>query len=51
MRLLLATMSHETNTFSPVPTKLSRFCRDGTTLLKGQAAIDFYRNTSTCMGG
>ena len=51
MRLLLATMSHETNTFSPVPTKLSRFCRDGTTLLKGQAAIDFYRNTGTCMGG
>ena len=31
MRLLLATMSHETNTFSPVPTKLDRFCRDGTT--------------------
>ena len=51
MRLLLATMSHETNTFSPVPTKLERFCRDGTTLLKGQAAIDFYRNTGTCMGG
>lgn len=51
MRLLLATMSHETNTFSPVPTKLARFCRDGTTLLKGQAAIDFYRNTGTCMGG
>lgn len=51
MRLLLATMSHETNTFSPVPTKLARFCRDGTTLLKGQAAIDFYRDTGTCMGG
>ena len=51
MRLLLATMSHETNTFSPVPTKLARFCRDGTTLLTGQAAIDFYRDTRTCMGG
>jgi microcystin degradation protein MlrC len=51
MRLLLATMSHETNTFSPVPTPLARFCRDGTTLLKGQAAIDFYRGTGTCMGG
>ena len=51
MRLLLATMSHETNTFSPVPTKLARFCRDGTTLLKGQAAIDFYRDTGTRMGG
>ena len=51
MRLLLATLSHETNTFSPVPTTLERFCRDGTTLLSGQAAIDFYRGTGTCMGG
>ncbi|HTN11747.1 MAG TPA: M81 family metallopeptidase [Acetobacteraceae bacterium] len=51
MRLLLATMSHETNTFSPVPTKLARFCRNGDTLLEGQAAIDFYRNTGTTMGG
>ena len=51
MRLLLATMSHETNTFSPVPTKLERFCRNGANLLTGQAAIDFYRDTGTCMGG
>jgi microcystin degradation protein MlrC len=51
MRLLLATMSHETNTFSPVPTKLERFCRDGKELLSGQDAIDFYRGTGTCMGG
>src|SRR5580704_5253379 len=51
MRLLLATMSHETNTFSPVPTRLERFCRDGTTLLSSQTAIDFYRGTGTCMGG
>ena len=34
-----------------MPTKLDRFCRDGTTLLTGQAAIDFYRGTGTCMGG
>jgi microcystin degradation protein MlrC len=51
MRLLLATMSHETNTFSPVPTRLERFCRDGTSLLGGQTAVDFYRGTGTCMGG
>ena len=51
MRLLLATFSHETNTFSPVPTKIERFCRDGTTLLSGQAAMEFYRGTGTCMGG
>jgi microcystin degradation protein MlrC len=51
MRLLLATLSHETNTFSPVPTKLERFCRDGTSLLTGQTATDFYHGTGTCMGG
>jgi microcystin degradation protein MlrC len=51
MRLLLATLSHETNTFSPVATKLERFCRNGTTLLSGQTAVDFYRGTGTCMGG
>jgi microcystin degradation protein MlrC len=51
MRLLLATLSHETNTFSPVPTRLQRFCRNGTALLTGQTAIDFYRGTGTCMGG
>jgi microcystin degradation protein MlrC len=51
MRLLLATFSHETNTFSPVPTKLERFCRGEPTLLRGQTAIDFYRGTGTCMGG
>ena len=51
MRLLLATMSHETNTFSPVPTRTERFCRNGTTLLVGQEAVDFYRGTGTCMGG
>ena len=51
MRLLLATMSHETNTFSPVPSKLERFTRDGVTLLIGAAAIEHYRDTATCMGG
>jgi len=51
MRVLIAMMSHETNTFSPVPTKIERFMRDGTTLLKGDEAANFYRNTGTCMGG
>jgi microcystin degradation protein MlrC len=51
MRLLLAAYSHETNTFSPVPTRVERFCRDGGALLSGQAAIEFYRGTGTCMGG
>ena len=51
MRVLMAMMSHETNTFSPVPTKIERFMRNGTTLLKGEEAANFYRNTGTCMGG
>lgn len=51
MRVLLATMSHETNTFSPVPTPLERFRRGGDALLAGPAAIEFYRGTGTTMGG
>lgn len=50
MRLLIAKVSHETNTFSPVPTPVARFCPDGETLLTGQAAIDFYRGTTSCIG-
>jgi len=50
MRLLIAKVSHETNTFSPVPTPVARFCPDGETLLTGQAAIEFHRGTSTCLG-
>jgi microcystin degradation protein MlrC len=50
MRVLIAKVSHETNTFSPVPTPVARFCPDGETLLTGQAAIDFYRGTTSCIG-
>ncbi len=50
MRILIAKVSHETNTFSPVPTPVARFCPDGETLLTGQAAIDFYRGTTSCLG-
>jgi microcystin degradation protein MlrC len=50
VRLLIAKVSHETNTFSPVPTPTARFCPDGETLLTGQAAIDFYRGTTSCLG-
>ena len=45
MRLLIAMMKHETNTFSPVPTPLARF-----TPRYGQAAIDAYRGTGTGLG-
>ena len=47
MRVVVAMMSHETNTFSPVPTPLSSFGRHGPE--RGQAAADAYRGTNTCM--
>src|ERR1700724_4771231 len=45
MRLLIAMMKHETNTFSPVPTSLSRFRP-----LYGEAAVRAYRGTGTGLG-
>ena len=50
MRLLLATMKHETNTFSHVPTPISRFFADGQ-ILENDAAINFYSGTATVLGG
>jgi len=45
MRLLIAMMKHETNTFSPVPTPLARFRP-----LQGEAAIRAFRGTGTGLG-
>src|SRR5215468_5870164 len=45
MRLLIAMMKHETNTFSPVPTPLARFGP-----LYGENAIRAYRGTGTGLG-
>src|SRR5947208_13343269 len=45
MRLLIAMMKHETNTFSPVPTPLARFRP-----LYGDAAIRAYHGTGTGLG-
>ncbi|MGH7030018.1 MAG: M81 family metallopeptidase, partial [Stellaceae bacterium] len=49
MRLLIAMMKHETNTFSPVPTPLARFGH-GPGPLYGEAAIRAYRGTGTGLG-
>jgi len=49
MRLLIAMMKHETNTFSPVPTPLSRF-GNGPGPLYGEAAIRASRGTGTGLG-
>jgi len=49
MRLLIAMMKHETNTFSPVPTPLERFGH-GPGPLYGDAAIAAYRGTGSGLG-
>jgi microcystin degradation protein MlrC len=49
MRLLIAMMKHETNTFSPVPTPLARF-GTGPGPLYGEAAITAYRGTGSGVG-
>ena len=36
MRIVIAQMKHETNTFSPVPTPLARFTRSGADLLRSE---------------
>src|ERR1700722_15616565 len=54
MRLLIAMMKHETNTFSPVPTPLARFgpshSDGGPGPLYGDAAIRAYRGTGSGLG-
>jgi len=49
VRLLIAMMKHETNTFSPVPTLLTRFGH-GPGPLYGKAAIDAFCGTGTGLG-
>ncbi len=51
MRIGVAMMSHETNTFSPVITNLDRFSGGRGTPLEGQEAIDTYTGTMSCLGG
>src|SRR5439155_21185889 len=49
MRLLIAMMKHETNTFSPVPTPLARFGH-GPGPLYGEGAVNAYRGTGSGLG-
>lgn len=49
MRLLIAMMKHETNTFSPVPTPLERFGH-GPGPLYGESAVEAYRGTGSGLG-
>src|SRR5688572_4182419 len=50
MRLVIAQMKHETNTFSPVPTPLERFGRGGDHPLEGEAVPTAFRGTATPIG-
>jgi microcystin degradation protein MlrC len=47
MRIVIAMMKHETNTFSPVPTDLARFARGQTTPFYGDTAYQVYKGTGS----
>ena len=50
MKLLIAMMSHETNTFSPVPTLLERF-GNGSAPPEGEQALHELSGRALAMGG
>jgi microcystin degradation protein MlrC len=50
MRLVIAQMKHETNTFSPVPTDLARFTRGRAMPLEGEEIRAAFRGTGTGIG-
>ena len=49
MKLFLAMMSHETNTFSNVPTDRGQF--ETRNLHYGGEIVETFRGTGTCLGG
>jgi microcystin degradation protein MlrC len=50
MKLVIAQMKHETNTYSPVPTPLARFAHGSDTPPEGSAAVRAYRGTGSALG-
>lgn len=50
MKLVIAQMKHETNTFSPVPTPLGRFARGAAEPLVGGAVREAFKGTGTAIG-
>lgn len=51
MRVVIAMMKHETNTFSPVPTDLARFSRGQNTPFYGDDAYRAYQGTGSAICG
>ena len=49
MKLVIAQMKHETNTFSPVPTPLARFATSAEVPPEGLAAVAAYRGTGSAI--
>ncbi|MBL8349770.1 MAG: M81 family metallopeptidase [Burkholderiaceae bacterium] len=49
MKLVIAQMKHETNTFSPVPTPLARFATGAEVPPEGDAAVSAYRGTGSAI--
>jgi microcystin degradation protein MlrC len=45
MRVVVAMMKHETNTFSPVPTPMARFARGGDQAQRGAEVLDAFKGT------
>ncbi len=50
MKLVLAQMKHETNTFSPVPTPLARFAHGRSRPPEGREAYEDFKGTGTALG-
>src|SRR3954471_21084879 len=50
MKIVIAQMKHETNTFSPVPTPIERFALGTAMPLEGEAAIHAMRRTGSAIG-
>jgi microcystin degradation protein MlrC len=49
MKLVIAQMKHETNTYSPVPTPLARFATGAAVPPEGAAALAAYRGTGSAI--
>jgi microcystin degradation protein MlrC len=49
MKVVIAQMKHETNTFSPVPTPLARFAGEGEVPAEGGDAYQAYKNTGSAI--
>ena len=50
MRLVIAQMKHETNTFSPVPTPLARFAHGRALPPEGREVYEAFKGTGTALG-